>query len=287
MAKKPASGVALTDEVRANCLACAQGKQTKNKQSRKDTSGNSSIDVIGGGICSDLKGPTKDVAALKFKHFMVFFERQFNCRIHVLRTDGGGEYKTLDLFCKNTGIARQVSEQRNQASNGKAKRMHRTIMNMVPYQNEPGVEVAATDADEEHTRSERHRGVWVAVHGTRGRRNKSLGERGKPDMIVGKSDEIKGYRVYIPRDKVLVVMQYVSNVETLSDVQNEQLKRVHLDDSEESGGGDSSEKKTSGKPKRKSKRHGKKTGWTRDKHQTRAATRKTAEANASQGASGE
>ncbi|KAG3023800.1 hypothetical protein PC121_g24794 [Phytophthora cactorum] len=168
---------------------------------------------------------------------MVFFERQFNCRIHVLRTDGGGEYKTLDLFCKNTGIARQVSEQRNQASNGKAKRMHRTIMNMVPYQNEPGVEVAATDADEEHTRSERHRGVWVAVHGTRGRRNKSLGERGKPDMIVGKSDEIKGYRVYIPRDKVLVVMQYVSNVETLSDVQNEQLKRVHLDDSEESGGG--------------------------------------------------
>ncbi|KAG3089482.1 hypothetical protein PI124_g125 [Phytophthora idaei] len=112
--------------------------------------------------------------------------------------------------------------------------------------------------------------------------SKSLGERGKPGMIVGKSDEIKGYRVYIPRDKVVVVTQSVSNVETLSDVRNEQLQRVHLDDSEES-----SEKKTSGKPKRKSKRHGKKTGWTRDKRQMRASTRKAAEANASQEAGGE
>ena len=73
----------------------------------------------------------KDVAAQKFKHFMAFFERQFNCRIHVLRTDGGGEYRTLDLFSKDTGIARQISEPRNQASNGKAERMHRTIMGMV------------------------------------------------------------------------------------------------------------------------------------------------------------
>ena len=49
----------------------------------------------------------------------------------MLRTDGGGEYRALDLFCDETGIARQVSDPRNQASNGKAERMHRTIMNMV------------------------------------------------------------------------------------------------------------------------------------------------------------
>ena len=81
--------------------------------------------------CRVFLAKSKDVAAQKFKHFMAFFKRQFNCRIHVLRTDGGGGYKTLDLFCKDTGIARQVSEPRNQASNGKADRMHRTIMNMV------------------------------------------------------------------------------------------------------------------------------------------------------------
>ncbi|KAE9227078.1 hypothetical protein PF004_g11461 [Phytophthora fragariae] len=129
-----------------------EGKQTKNKPSRKDTGVNSAIDIIGGVIFSDLKGPmtprgrlgdrnmvnfidhrtnyfkivlakTKDVAAQKFKHFMVFFERQFHCRIHVLRTDGGGEYKTLDLFCKDTGIARHASEPRNPARNETAERM--------------------------------------------------------------------------------------------------------------------------------------------------------------------
>ena len=39
---------------------------------------------------SDLTKST-DVAAQKFKHFMAFLERQINCRIHVLRSDGGKE----------------------------------------------------------------------------------------------------------------------------------------------------------------------------------------------------
>ena len=81
--------------------------------------------------CRVLLAKTKDAAALKFKHFMTSFEREFNYKIHLLRTDGGGEYKTLDVFCKATDILRQVSEARNQASNEKAERMHRTIMNMV------------------------------------------------------------------------------------------------------------------------------------------------------------
>ena len=120
MARDPASGIKLSDTRRINCLACAQGKQTKNAQSRKDSGLNSPIYVIGGVICSDLKGPmtprdrlgniylisfidhrsnycrvflvkTEDVAAMKFKHFLVLFEKRFNYCIQVLRTDGGGE----------------------------------------------------------------------------------------------------------------------------------------------------------------------------------------------------
>ena len=34
------------------------------------------------------------------------------------------------LFCKTEGVERQKSEARNQASNGKAERMHRTVLNM-------------------------------------------------------------------------------------------------------------------------------------------------------------
>ena len=98
---------------------------------------NSPIDVIGSFTCPNLKGimtprdrqgnrymvnyfdhrtnycriflaKTKDIAAQTFKHFTAFFERQYNCRIHVLRTDGGDEYRAMDLFCNETGIARQV-----------------------------------------------------------------------------------------------------------------------------------------------------------------------------------
>lgn len=57
IANDSASRIALTDEVRANYLAYAQGKQTKNRQSRKGTGTNSPIDVIGGVICSYPKGP--------------------------------------------------------------------------------------------------------------------------------------------------------------------------------------------------------------------------------------
>ena len=160
IAKDPGSGIRLTDTRRAKCMACAQGKLSKGAQPKKDTGANSPIDVIGGVICSDLKGPmtprdrlgnrylinfidhrsnycriflakSKDAAALKCMHFLVNFKREFNCRVHALRTDGGGEYKTLDGFCLTTGVSRQVSEARNHASNGKAERMHRTIMNMV------------------------------------------------------------------------------------------------------------------------------------------------------------
>ncbi|GMF44999.1 unnamed protein product [Phytophthora fragariaefolia] len=159
LALDPSSGIELTDRRRVNCLACAQGKQTKNNRPKVDTESNSPIDRVGGVICSDLKGPmtprdrlnnryminfvdyysnycrvflarTKDAGAKQFEHFIAFFEKRFNCRIHVLRTDSGGEYQNVDMFCKMTGVARQRSEARNQSSNGKAERMHRTIMNM-------------------------------------------------------------------------------------------------------------------------------------------------------------
>eukprot|EP00644_Phytophthora_capsici_P005569 jgi/Phyca11/97425/e_gw1.2.919.1 len=80
--------------------------------------------------CRVFLARTKDAAAKQFEHFLVFFEKRFDCRIHVLRTDSGAEYQNVDLFCKRTGVTRQKSEANNQASNGKAERMHRTIMNM-------------------------------------------------------------------------------------------------------------------------------------------------------------
>jgi hypothetical protein len=57
LARDPSSGIEITDNRRVNCLTCAQGKQSRNRQSRKDTGAHSPIDRIGGLICSDLKAP--------------------------------------------------------------------------------------------------------------------------------------------------------------------------------------------------------------------------------------
>ncbi|GMF44663.1 unnamed protein product [Phytophthora fragariaefolia] len=159
MANAPGSEIKLTDRTRINGLACAMGKQSKNNQSKKDADKNAPIDRIGGVICSDRMGPMtpmdrngnrylvnfvdhhtnycrvfeakrKDQVAKMFEGFLMHFERQFNCKVHVLCTDGGGDYRNVGLFCQSTGVVRQVSEAKNQASNGKAERMHRTILNM-------------------------------------------------------------------------------------------------------------------------------------------------------------
>ena len=53
-------------------------------------------------------------------------------------------------------------------------------------------------------------------------KTKVLGERRKAALIIGKSDEMKGYRVYIPKDRIVMVTQ---NVETLNDNRNTQLLR--------------------------------------------------------------
>ncbi|KAJ8524293.1 hypothetical protein ON010_g16824 [Phytophthora cinnamomi] len=49
--------IKLTSRVRLNCLTCAQGKQHKVNQSKKDTGHNTPVDKIGGVICSDIKRP--------------------------------------------------------------------------------------------------------------------------------------------------------------------------------------------------------------------------------------
>uniref|UniRef100_A0AAV1TIK6 Uncharacterized protein n=1 Tax=Peronospora matthiolae TaxID=2874970 RepID=A0AAV1TIK6_9STRA len=48
MAKDPVSCIKLTDTTRTKSLACAQGKQAKQAQSKMDNGINSPIDVIGG-----------------------------------------------------------------------------------------------------------------------------------------------------------------------------------------------------------------------------------------------
>lgn len=72
----------------------------------------------------------KNLAAQMFEHYLTFFERAFDCKVYILSTNGGGEYRNVDISYKSTGVIREISEATNQASNGKAERMHRTVLNM-------------------------------------------------------------------------------------------------------------------------------------------------------------
>nr|CCA27152.1 AlNc14C466G11808 [Albugo laibachii Nc14] len=118
MADLSVSDIRLTDRARPNYLTCAQDKQSKNNQSKKDTRKNAPIDKLSGVIGRDINGPmnpkdrrgnrylvnfvdystnyvrafvskNKTEATENLQHFLLYFEKRFNCRIHVLCTDAG------------------------------------------------------------------------------------------------------------------------------------------------------------------------------------------------------
>ncbi|CAI5717441.1 unnamed protein product [Peronospora farinosa] len=48
--------------------------------------------------------------------------------------------------------------------------------------------------------------------------------RAKVGMIIGKNDEIKGFKVYNPNDRVVITTQHIKNVETIGSTHNVQLQ---------------------------------------------------------------
>lgn len=66
-------------------------------------------------------------ATRNFEHHLVYFESRFIGRAHVLRSYGCKEYVKVDSDRESAGVRRQVSEAANQASNGKAERIHSTV----------------------------------------------------------------------------------------------------------------------------------------------------------------
>uniref|UniRef100_A0AAV1T508 Uncharacterized protein n=1 Tax=Peronospora matthiolae TaxID=2874970 RepID=A0AAV1T508_9STRA len=343
MARDPASGIKLSSDKRMACVSCMEGKQTRNAQSQEDSGTNSPIDRIGGVICSDLKGPmtprdrlqnrylvnfidhksnycrlflarTKDAAAKHFEAFPIHFERRFGFKIHVLKTDGGGVYANIDLFCKRTGVARQVSEARNQASNGKAERMHQTLLNLarsmmfasaLPLQYwGDAVQYAVYILNRRPTRANEKRASplemltdkvpdlrGIVVFGSpcsvyRDQRKNSLLKRSQHGIIVGVSEETKGYKVLLTRENKVVVTQHVKDIATLSEAQNALLQRA-MDAGDRAGDTEEAETTvaaiTSGGSTGGRATARKKGGiaWTRSAHGTRGAS-KRAEAAARQ-----
>ncbi|PKU75288.1 Retrovirus-related Pol polyprotein from transposon TNT 1-94 [Dendrobium catenatum] len=66
----------------------------------------------------------------KFVEFQHLTERQFNTKIHILRTDNGGEFinDKFKIFCTQTGIIHQSSCPHSPSQNGVAERKHRHLI---------------------------------------------------------------------------------------------------------------------------------------------------------------
>nr|CCA27595.1 GagPol polyprotein putative [Albugo laibachii Nc14] len=213
MARDLDNGICLTDEERTTCVTCAHGKQRRNNQLRKDTGRKAPIGKVGGVICSDIKGPITPADRL-------------GNRIHCLRTDGGSEHKVVDPFCKSEGVCRQISEADNQVSNGKAERMHQTIMDMVRSMifgsqlplSFWGDAAEYTAYTLNRSPSQGNIGRALPIEVLTG--HKALDRRGEERIIIGKNEE---------------------NIKTLSEETNERLIR-QIDDQFETETG---EEKTS------------------------------------------
>ncbi|OWZ22593.1 LOW QUALITY PROTEIN: hypothetical protein PHMEG_0002670 [Phytophthora megakarya] len=237
MAKDAASGIELTDHQRVSCTSCSKGKQTRAEQPKKDTGKHAPVDRVGGVICSDLKGPvtprggrgnwylvnfvnhksnycrifltkTKGQAGMHFEHFLIHFEKLFLCKVHVLRTDGGAKYNNT------AGVTRQKSEVKIQVANGKAERMHRTVMNMLRVRVGTPLNYWEDAADSAvlNTRS-----VFVDAN------KKNLKKMSQAGVIDGKIYEPKGYRVYLPLEPKIIITRHVKNIQTPKQEDSERI----------------------------------------------------------------
>ncbi|POM64757.1 LOW QUALITY PROTEIN: Hypothetical protein PHPALM_19668 [Phytophthora palmivora] len=266
-----------------------RGKQSKGSQRavNRGWTRASTRPFIAGMICSDLKGTMtlrdrlnnryiinftdhksnycrvflariKDAAAKQFEHFLVFFETRFDCRIQ-------------------TGVARQRSEANNQVSNGRAKLMHRTIMNMARcmiFGVRAAVELCRLHLEPVADKLKPGKSCTpkvltkqtplmgeLVVFGSpctvyRDPRNMNFSHRALEGLIIGISEETKGYRVYLPKGRVVVTTQ-----------QNEQVQRLYFQeengsDAETVGNVDAGT--ASGRVKKKKKRT-KKKSWQSDR----------------------
>lgn len=90
----------MTERTRNYFSKCKQGKQSKNRESTKNTGANAPpIDRISG-LYSRISNflDAKNKAAKPFPAVFVYFQARFDCRTHVLRKTSSAEYANFNLF---------------------------------------------------------------------------------------------------------------------------------------------------------------------------------------------
>ncbi|GMF25153.1 unnamed protein product [Phytophthora fragariaefolia] len=252
--------------------------------SSPDTSGSAPTDELGAVICMDLKTDlkpdrnghrhvltivdhasnynqvfllhTKDEAFDKFLVFANDFQRQYDLNIKVVRTDGGGEFlnSQFEDYAACNGIHLQNTHPDTSASNGKAERFHRTLMNSARamlwastlpqrYWGDAVLyasyirNIVPTRANADYKSpidvltGKQPRVSHILKFGSKctvfipRKTGRSLQKRAEKAIILGVSTKQKGYRLLLPRTKKFVISPDVQNVDKL-DVQDPSTAKV-------------------------------------------------------------
>lgn len=187
-----------------------------------------------------------------FQKFKIQVEKESRYKIKMLRTDRGGEFNSNQLqeFCKQSGIRRQLTAPYSPQQNGVAERRNRTILEMtrsllkamtVPDQfwgeavrhsvyllNRIGTKALKDATPYEAWKGSKPSIAHLKVFGCVGFVKKlrgltKLSDRSETMVYLGVEEGTKGYRLYNPRNRRLVIARDVIFDEAKRWAWNEEL----------------------------------------------------------------
>jgi transposase InsO family protein len=187
---------------------------------------------------------SKDQTLAKFRIFKSQIEKLTGRQIKALRSDGGGEYTSKEFvqFCQESGISRQLTAAYTPHQNGLAERRNRSILektrSMMLATGVPSflwaeaaktavylLNRSPTKANNGITPEEKFSGIrpdlrhlrvfgcMVFTHIHEHLRNK-LGSRSERGIFVGYDESTKGFRIYHPSKRAIMISRDVSFDET-------------------------------------------------------------------------
>jgi transposase InsO family protein len=219
----------------------------------------------------------------EFKKFKVLVEKESNCQIMCLRTDRGGEFTSNDFnsYCSANGIKRQLTTAYTPQQNGVAERKNRTLLNMVRSmlnaKNVPKtfwpealkwatyiLNRSPTLSVKDMTPEKAWSGTKPAVHHFRvfgclahvhipDVHRRKLDDKSIPCFLLGLSEESRGYKLYDPTHKKIIVRKDVvfdeskgwnwkkkdntqTHIDALSDISDDQSNAVEEDENNHDAG---------------------------------------------------
>ena len=185
----------------------------------------------------------KSEACEYFKEWKAQVEQETNQKVHILRTDNGGEYSSKDFesYLRKQGISHQVTAPYSSAQNGKAERLDHTFFNRahtIMSENKfppklwgECVHTAAYLRDCTPTHTLKNMTPYEAYYGSRpdishlhkigchafilvtSKHHPKIYDRSIEGVLVGYSSNSKAYRRYYPKTGRIIVPQHVSFIE--------------------------------------------------------------------------